>query len=377
MSFRRRWLWLLALLALVPLAWSLLRSPARPVSAATVTRGSLVVSVTTNGKVEPVHELEVRARLEARILEAPEAGAQVKPGEILVRLDAASVSAELAAARSERLAAEDSLRVARDALVRARRKAEVDRRLFEQGAITAESSAESEAALADARNRLAVLEHEVPLRLHSLDLRIEELYAQQSAALVTAPFAGTVYRADRRRGEMVRPGDPILWLADLSDLRVRANVDQTDLGRVREGQAVRIRSNAFPGRTWNGTVMELVPRVVEKESRAVAESLVHVDPPTDGLVPGMSVDVEIVLADLPDALQVPSEAIFVSGTRTFVYRIQDGRARDVPVHLGRSTATAVEVVDGLAEGDRVVRGPVGDLRDGARVMVQSSDDRQR
>jgi RND family efflux transporter MFP subunit len=335
-----------------------------------------VVSVTTNGKVEPVQELEVRARLEGRILEAPEAGAEVKPGGILLRLDAGPVSAELAAARSERLAAEDSLRVAREALVRARRKAEVDSRLLEQGALTAESEAESRAALADARARLAALEREVPLRLHSLDLRIDELSAQQSAALVTAPFAGTVYRADRRKGEMVRPGDPILWLADLTDLRVRANVDQTDLGRVHEGQAVHIRSNAFPERSWNGKVAEVVPRVVEKESRAVAESLVHVEPPTAGLVPGMSVDVEIVVEDLADALQVPSEAIFVSGTRTFVYRIEGGRVRDVPVHLGRSTARAVEVVDGLAAGDRVVLGPVSDLYDGARVSVESGDERR-
>jgi len=370
MPSRRRWLWLLVLLLVVPLVWSLLRSPARPVSVAKVLRAPLVVSVTTNGKVEPVQELEVRARLEARIVEVPEAGAQVKPGEILLRLDASDVSAELAAARSDRLAAQDSLRVARDALARARRTAEVDRRLFEQGAITAESNAESEAVLADARGRLAVLEREVPLRVHSLDLRIEELSAQQSAALVTAPFAGTVYRADRRKGELVRPGDPILWLADLSDLRVRANIDQTDLGRVREGQPVHIRSNAFPGKTWQGTVKEVVPRVVEKESRAVAESLVHVEPPTDGLVPGMSVDVEIVVEDLAQALQVPSEAIFVSGARTFVYRVEGGRVRDVPVHLGRSTATSVEVMDGLAEGDRVVLGPVDDLHDGARVSVQ-------
>ncbi len=376
MSFRRRWLWLLALLALVPLAWSVLRSPARRVNAARVTRGPLVVSVTTNGTVEPVHELEVRARLEGRILETPEAGAEVKPGGILLRLDAAPVSAALAAARSERLAAEDSLRVARDELARARHRAEADARLLEQGAVTAESAAESRAALADARTRLAALEREVPLRLHSLDLRIEELSAQQSAALVTAPFAGTIYRADRRKGEMVRPGDPVLWLADLTDLRVRANVDQTDLGRVHEGQAVRIRSNAFPDRTWNGKVTEVVPRVVEKESRAVAESLVHVEPPTGGLVPGMSVDVEIVVEDLPAALQVPPEAIFVSGARTFVYRIGEGRVRDVPVHLGRSTAQAVEVADGLAEGDRVVLGPVSDLQDGARVTLERDDGRR-
>ena len=75
----------------------------------------------------------------------------------------------------------------------------------------------------------------MPLRVAALDKRIAELRAQQQASVVRAPFAGTIYKTQAKKGEMVRLGDPLLWLADLEHLRVRANVDQVDLGRVSPG----------------------------------------------------------------------------------------------------------------------------------------------
>ena len=82
---------------------------------------------------------------------------------------------------------------------------------------------------------------------------------------------GTIYKTQAKKGEMVRLGDPLLWLADLEHLRVRANVDQVDLGRVQPGQRVVVSANAFPGRTWTGMITEIVPHVVVKESRSVSE----------------------------------------------------------------------------------------------------------
>ena len=157
----------------------------------------------------------------------------------------------------------------------------------------------------EARARAAHLETEVPLRVESLDHRIEEWEARRDASEVRAPFAGTVYRTDAKLGQTVQLGDPVLHFADLERLRVRANVDQVDLGRVAVGQPVRIASNAYPGRTWSARMAEMVPNVVLKESRRVAEGLAEVTPPSDGLVPGMTVDVEILVDSSPGALQVP------------------------------------------------------------------------
>jgi HlyD family secretion protein len=356
------------------LLWWLTCKPAVQVTATRAREGPLAARVITNGKVEPIEEAEVRARLDGRIVDIPEPGTRVAEGEVALRIDAGPVSAELAKARSERLAAKESLREARAALARIRERAAADRQLFEQGAITREHHGETAATLRDARARVVFLEEEVPLRVVSLDLRIEELEAQHASAEMRAPFDGTVYRTVRRKGQAVQVGDPILWIADLERLRVRANIDQVDLGRVKSGQRVRITSNAFPERSWSGLVSEVIPHVVVRESRSISEGLARVEPPTEGLVPGMSVDVEIVVAESLSALHVPAEAVFTANGAPFVFRIKRGRARKSPVTLGLETVTAVEVVEGLEPEDRVVVGPLRGLEDGDRVDARMRDD---
>lgn len=344
-----------------------MRSPALPVDAAGVTRGPLSVRVTTNGKVEPIEEAEIRARLDGRIVEIPEPGTRVQKGDVILRIDAGPVAAELAKAKSERLSALESLRAARAKLAREKERAATDTKLFEQGAVSAERHAESQAALRDARARVRFLERETPLRVDSLDLRIQEYEDQRGSAEVRAPFAGTVYRTERRKGAMVHVGDPILWIADLERLRVRTNIDQVDLGRVRAGQSVTITANAFPERTWTGTVSEVIPHVVVRQSRSISEGLARVEPPTDGLVPGMSVDVDIVVTELADTLHVPAQAIVRSNGQPYVYRVAGSRAERTPVKLGLETVNEVEVVEGLSAEDHVVVGPLRNLRDGDRV----------
>ena len=110
-------------------------------------RAPLRVSVTTNGKVEPIDEAEVRARLGGRVLEIPDPGTEVKAGEPLLRIDGSSVAEQLAAAESESLAARESLEAARRALAVARRSFETDEGLFAEGAITRQRFEESRGRL--------------------------------------------------------------------------------------------------------------------------------------------------------------------------------------------------------------------------------------
>jgi HlyD family secretion protein len=350
------------------------RSPRPEVRAVEVRRAPLRVQVATNGTVEPVDDIEIRARLDGRIVEIPdEAGKRVQAGDEIVRFDAGPVNAELAAAQSERLGALESLRAMRASTAQTRARAATDATLFEQGALTKQAYEVSRTALTEAEAQLAYQEHEVPLRVASLDLRIKELTAQRDATVIRAPFAGTIYKTKAKKGEMVRAGDPLLWLADLDHLRVRANVDQVDLGRVQPNQRVAVTANAFPGRSWLGVITELVPHVVVKESRSVAEGLARLDPPTDGLVPGMTVDVDIIVAEAPNALQVPAEAVFYHGGNPVVYRVDDNRVRATPVRLGLSNITATEIAHGLDESAVVVVGPATGLEDGMRVDVQRTD----
>lgn len=372
-----RWravLWLLpALVALATLrAWCGRAAPPT-VQVVAAHRAPLRVVVSTNGKVEPVDDIEVRARLDARVVQIPDPGKAVAAGEEMVRLDDGPVAGQLATAESERLAALESLRAARATAAQRASRLAVDRRLQRDGALTSEALTESERAAAEAAAQVAHLEREVPLRVAGLEQRLAELRAQREASVMRAPFAGTIYKTQAKKGEMVRLGDPMLWLADLEHLRVRANVDQVDLGRVRPGQPVRVTANAFPGRAWQGTVSEVVPNVVVKESRSVSEGLARLEPPTDGLVPGMTVDVEIVVAEAGDALQVPAEAVQTQGNQAFVYRVDGRRAHRVPVQTGLTSVTAVAITSGLDDGALVVVSPADVLEDGLRVAAERRD----
>ena len=370
----RRWLWALpviALLALVPL-WCGRGAPP-VVQTVAVTRAPLRVLVSTNAKVEPVDDIEVRARLDGRVVAIPDPGKRVAAGDEMVRFDEGPVAGEVAAAESDRLAALESLRVARAQASERQARLATDRGLESDGALTREVLLQSERAAAEAAAQVQYLEREVPLRVAGLDQRLAELRAQQAASVVRAPFAGTIYKTQAKKGEMVRLGDPLLWLADLEHLRVRANVDQVDLGRVRPGQPVRVTANAFPGRAWGGTISEVVPNVVVKESRSVSEGLARLDPPTDGLVPGMTVDVEIVVAEAADTLQVPAEAVQTNGSGSYVYRVDGERLRHTPVRTGLTSVSAVAITDGLEEGALVVVGPIDGLRDGMAITPTRRD----
>jgi RND family efflux transporter MFP subunit len=350
------------------------RTPRPEVHVVAGRRGPLRVEVATNGVIEPVDDIEIRARVDGRIVAIPDdPGLRVQAGDVLVEIDKVPVAAELAHAESERLAAIEALRAARAAADQARKKAATDTSLYRQQALTQQAYDASQAAVRDAEAHLASQEHEVPLRISSLDLRIVELKAKLDAAVVRAPFAGTVYKVSAKKGQTVREGDPLLSVADLDHLRVRVNIDQVDLGRVQPGQRIEIGANAFPGRTWPGVIAEVVPHVVVKESRSVSEALARIDPPTEGLVPGMTVDVDVIVAEAANALQVPAEAVFYRDGQPFVYRLDKKRVRATPVRLGLSSISVTEITGGLDEGALVVRGPIEGLEDDMRVEVHPTE----
>jgi len=356
-----------ALVALLAVPLWLAHDSAIRVRVAEVTRGSLVIRVATNGSIEPIDDHEVRARLDGRVIEIRKAGDVVAAGDVLLRLDRAPVEAQLKSARSQQLEAQEALRSARDTLVRIERTFGTDKKLHGERALANESFVESQAARDEARARVVHLESEVPLRVESLELEIRELEDQLAGTEVLAPEAGSVYRVAAEVGEVVRKGQLLLAAANLGRLQLRANIDQVDLGRVRVGNPVEIFANAFPDAVWRGTITEILPRVEMRQNRAVSEAVAAVDPPVEGLVPGMNVDVEVIVRTAPDVLQVPSEAIFAAGEGPFIYRLNGDRVEMQPVESGLSSFTAVEIVRGAAAGEEVVLGPVAAVRDGSRV----------
>jgi HlyD family secretion protein len=186
---------------------------------------------------------------------------------------------------------------------------------------------------------------------------LEEAQATLEASTMVAPFDATVISVDVEVGDLVSSNTNVMTLADLSDLQVLANVDETDISRVEVGQEVEITFDAFPGQRFRGKVLEvplegnLVQNVVTYEVLVSLEGAEGVS-----LRSGMTANVSIVVGRRENALLVPALAVWQAeeGNVVMVQDSPQGAAMATRVELGLSDGLYVEVLRGLNEGDQVV-----------------------
>jgi HlyD family secretion protein len=181
--------------------------------------------------------------------------------------------------------------------------------------------------------------------------------AALEAATMIAPFDATVISVGAKVGDLVSSGTTVVTLADLTDLRVLATVDETDISGVQVGQEAQITFDAFPGRKFKGKVLE-----VPLEGSLVQNVVSYKVPVSLGVIegvslkPGMTANLSIVVGRRQNVLLV-SVLTVQQGEEGDVVLVQDspnGAAVATPVELGLSDGTNVEVLRGLNEGDQVV-----------------------
>jgi RND family efflux transporter MFP subunit len=206
-------------------------------------------------------------------------------------------------------------------------------------------------------------------RVEAARKRVEYLENSLARSVVRAPVDGTLYQFEVRDGAYLNAGDLIGIVADLGRLRVRAYVDEPDLGRVRPGVEVLVRWDARPQAVWKGTVSHIPSQVVVRGTRSVAEVLCAVTDAAE-LIPNINVDLEIVAPSGPLAPSLPRAAVVQEGNDTFVWFIQNGAASRRRVETGRSTASVIEVTKGVNVGDRVVVQSETAITEGAKVRVE-------
>jgi len=188
-----------------------------------------------------------------------------------------------------------------------------------------------------------------------------------AARTLTSPIAGTVSFRDLRFGEAVTAGRQVFRVVDLGALKVEVNLPEKDLARVNVGQLTRIRSEVLDGAEVSGSVQRISP-VVDPASGTV-KITIAVDPSQTTLRPGMFVAADIVTATHEDALVVSKRALVYEAGSPYAFVVEGDTASRRAVELGFTEEDRVEVLEGLAEGDRVVVVGQSILRDGAEVRV--------
>jgi len=170
-------------------------------------------------------------------------------------------------------------------------------------------------------------------------------------------------RGDIQAGMTLNPGEVLMTIPNMNAMQANINVPEADVDKVKPGQAAAIFVEAMGRRTFAGEVQ----RVAEVAnpggwiSSEVKEFKVEVAiPEGNGLRPGFTCDVEITVERIEDSLLLPVSAVFRDGEQWVVYKGSAVRPDKVPVKIGATSITHVQVLEGLKKGDRVVLNPVRD-----------------
>jgi len=309
--------------------WRYGRAPV--VTAAAVTRGTAAEIVYATGGVEPVRWAKVASVIRDRIIEICDCESQpVKKGDVLVRLDERQVQAQM----KELRAREEFL------------KREMSRvsDLIARGAATTQSHEKASMDLQQIQGQILV----------QLE-RIKDY-------TIVSPMDGVVLRRDGEIGEIAEAGQILFRVGVPSPLQIVAEVNEEDVPRVRVGQTVLLRTDAFRERQLKATVSEITPMGDFAAKTFRVKMALPNDTP---LKPGMSVEANIVTREKANAWLIPADAL----TGSAVFIIDGNAVRKRAVSVGLRGTREVEVIEGVQEGERVASPASAALKDGTRVRV--------
>jgi membrane fusion protein (multidrug efflux system) len=195
--------------------------------------------------------------------------------------------------------------------------------------------------------------------------RMDTIRARLSDRVITAPFDGVLGFRQVSAGALVSPGTVIATLDDVRTIKLDFAVPESFLGMVSPGLRVAARSAAWPEREFDGTVRAVDSRV-DPVTRAVTVRA-EIPNPEAQLRPGMLLTVRLFRPER-QALAIPEIAVTQVGSQAYVYRVGGGdTVEQVPVKTGSRRRGEVEIVEGLAAGDRIVIEGTVKLRPGAKI----------
>ena len=347
---------ILPLAALLLLSTACGKKNAVSYTMATVTRQDISTSVTATGTIEPVTKVEVGTQVSGIIDKIyVDYNSQVHKGQVIAELDKTNLISELTSAKSNLANAQSELDY---------QKANFDRyaKLFEKGLVSTDDYENARLSYEKARQNIVVQQQNVTKAQTNIGY-----------ATITSPIDGIVLSREVEEGQTVASAmttPTLFYIAqDLTDMRVIADVDEADIGGVKEGQRVSFTVDAFPDDTFNGTVTQ-VRLEATTESNVVTYEVVIAAPNKDlKLLPGLTANVTIYTAERQGVLSLPTKALRFTPNQALmtpeqtiedvqseskVWKLDGNVFRALPVKTGLNGGTNVEITEGLNEGDKVI-----------------------
>jgi HlyD family secretion protein len=394
---------------------------------AEVTRGEAITKVVAAGTVQPTASVVVGSQVSGQVKEVlVDHNARVTQGQPIARIDPQLFETRVAQAQADVDVADNALRIARSSIAasvaavaqaeaerarteadakrsevvaeNARRRLERKSLLMKSGSSTASEAEDAQAAhdvaLAEANAaRALVRARGAQVRQASGDLAVtwsrvghaEAQLRRSHAALrqaeadldrtvIRAPADGLVIERSVSAGQTVAASfqaPSLFTIGDLGAVAVEVAIDEADIGRIQAGQKATFSVDAYPDRTFAGSITQVRRAPHTQETVVTYTVILGADNRDLLLFPGMTAKAEIVADEKPDALQVPTAALRYrpqgrpqpSGSHVWVF--DDRGIRPVPVQVGVSEADTTEVAGDIEEGQSVILADIGNPNTGA------------
>jgi HlyD family secretion protein len=324
-------------------------------------RDGIVQKVTESGTVEPVTSVNVKSELAGKVIKLyVEEGDKVKKGQRLVLIqpqpeEAQQVAQTKASIKSKTLDLEE-----------AERNLKRMETLYEQGFI-AEQEVEdarkqyenSNIQLQLAKKQLWVVlggEENVDIENFNLDLEGAENITLKST------INGMITSISVEEGEMITSGTQalggggtgIMTVADMSEMIVKANINEVDVGKLQKGQKVKIGFDAIKGKIYQGKVRRISPSGIEDQNLVVYPVEVEIQDSDAQIRPGMTADLDIIVGEAENVLCIPKQAVINREGKAMVLLRAKGKVAPTPVITGLDDNVKVEIKKGINEGDTLM-----------------------
>ena len=322
-------------------------------------RKDLEVRLTYTADVQPYQQVNIFSRVDGYISKmSVDRGDFVKPNQVLVEIDHTDylhtvnrARANLAAARADVVRQEAAIRNAKLTLDRT------------QALLKDQFISQQDLDNAQATHEMAVAQLEsLRAQVRQMEVQLQQAETNLTYSYIRAPFAGYVAVRNLDAGSSVNGSTGststmsrgILVLHDIGTVRVLLDIVERDVPLVKIGQRAELHADAYPSRTFEGTLA----RIVQALDRTTRTMTVEVDLPNPehALKAGMFARVDLVVGTHHDALQIPIDAVTRLESDQYVYTVQNGKARKVPIVMGARSDLLVEVTQGLT-GTEPVIGP--------------------
>jgi HlyD family secretion protein len=331
-----------------------------------VTRGDVVMAVTSTGTVNPVTTVLVGTQVSGTIKEIyVDFNSPVKKGQLIARIDPALFEAQVNQARANLLSAKANLEKAQATSVDAKRTMERNKELLSKNLIAQSDFDTAETNYETAKASVSAAKAQVVQTEAALSLAETNLYYTK----IVSPVEGIVVSRNVDVGQTVAASfqTPTLFsiAQDLTKMQIDANVDESDIGNIKVGQDVEFIVDAYTDITFKGSVWQVRNAPITVQNVVTYDVVIKVDNPELKLKPGMTANVSIITAIKKDVLKIPNAALRFSPSEKGVqapekkgpgiWILEKEQPMRIPVSTGISDGSYTELVSGeIREGQEVI-----------------------